>query len=238
MKITTNILGITYLCLISITQAQEGLVNRIDRYTLINTIATPAQTDLLSVVVSIKFAKHVITVKQAIEELLVKSGYDLNSNYESEKISNFQLPEVHREIGPLPLERAIKILLGSAWDFKIDEASRTIQIVQIEDTALQVLNPDAKTLRKGVIKSDILDKVVAVSIEDELLFDALKKILPVGWDVRLEGEGLEQQIVSVISEDLRRETVIKQILSNVNANGYFYKKLKTLVVRDNTEVIK
>jgi hypothetical protein len=32
--------------------------------------------------------------------LLVKSGYDLESNYESEKINNFKLPEVHREIGP------------------------------------------------------------------------------------------------------------------------------------------
>jgi hypothetical protein len=43
----------------------------------------------LSVVISVKFAQHVITVKQAIEELLVKSGYDLDSNYESEKINNF-----------------------------------------------------------------------------------------------------------------------------------------------------
>jgi hypothetical protein len=43
--------------------------------------------------------------------LLVKSGYDLDSNYESEKISNFKLPEVHREIGPMPLKRAIKVLL-------------------------------------------------------------------------------------------------------------------------------
>jgi hypothetical protein len=41
--------------------------------------------------------------------LLVKSGYDLDSNYESEKINNFKLPEVHREIGPIPIKRAIKV---------------------------------------------------------------------------------------------------------------------------------
>ncbi len=217
---------------------KTGKQKRIDRYTLINTIATPAQADLLSVVISVKFAQHVITVKQAIEELLIKSGYNLNSNYESEKINNFQLPEVHREIGPLPLNKAIEVLLGPAWDFQVDEVSRSIQIVQIGDTALQVLNPDARTLLKGVIKPDVLDEVVAVSIDDELLSVALKKILPVGWNVRLEGEGLKQQVVSAISEDLKRETIIKQILSSVGTNGYFYKKLKMLVVRDNTKVIK
>jgi hypothetical protein len=34
------------------------------------------------------------------------------------------------------------------WDFQVDEISRTIQIVQIGDTALQVLNADARTLLK------------------------------------------------------------------------------------------
>jgi hypothetical protein len=49
--------------------------------------------------------------------------YDLDSNYESEKINNFKLPEVHREIGPMPLKRAIKVLLGPAWDLQVDEIS-------------------------------------------------------------------------------------------------------------------
>jgi hypothetical protein len=43
--------------------------------------------------------------------------------------------------------------------------------------------------------------------------------------------------VSAISEDLKRESVIKQILLSVGAQGYFYKKLKMLVVRDNAKVI-
>ncbi|CAC9979749.1 hypothetical protein [uncultured Gammaproteobacteria bacterium] len=217
---------------------QKETSKQIDRYTMINQIETPAQANLLSVVISVKFAQHVITVKQAIEGLLVKSGYDLESNYESEKINNFKLPEVHREIGPIPLKRAIKVLLGPAWDFQVDEISRTIQIVQIGDTALQVLNADARTLLKKIIKPDVLDEVVAVSIDNEFLADALGKILPNGWSVRLEGEGLNQKTVSAISEDLEREKVIKQILLSVGAQGYFYKKLKMLVVRDNTKVIK
>jgi type IV pili sensor histidine kinase/response regulator len=216
----------------------QEIGKQIDRYTIINKIETPAQANLLSVVISVKFAQHVITVKQAIEELLVKSGYDLDSNYESEKISNFKLPEVHREIGPIPLKRAIKVLLGPAWDLQVDEISRSIQIVQIGDTALQILNPNARTLLKGVIKPDVLDEVITVSIDNEFLADALGKILPNGWNVRLEGEGLSQKTVSAISEDLKREKVIKQILLSVSAQGYFYKKLKMLVVRDNAKVIK
>jgi hypothetical protein len=112
--------------------------------------------------------------------LLVKSGYDLESNYESEKINNFKLPEVHREIGPIPLKRAIKVLLGPAWDFAVYLFAcfflfvycllcfllillliflLLIFLVQIGDTALQVLNADARTLLKKIIKPDVLDEV-------------------------------------------------------------------------------
>jgi hypothetical protein len=47
--------------------------------------------------------------------------------------------------------------------------------------------------------------VITVSIDNEFLADALGKILPNGWNVRLEGEGLSQKTVSAISEDLTRE---------------------------------
>jgi hypothetical protein len=68
---------------------------------------------------------------------------------------------------------------------QVDEISRSIQIVQIGDTALQILNPNARTLLKGVIKPDVLDEVIAVSIDNEFLADALGKILPNGWNVML-----------------------------------------------------
>ncbi|VVM18482.1 hypothetical protein BSPWISOXPB_1548 [uncultured Gammaproteobacteria bacterium] len=50
------------------------------------------------------------------------------------------------------------------------------------------MNPNARTLLKGVIKPDVLDEVITVSIDNEFLADALGKILPNGWNVRLEGE--------------------------------------------------
>jgi len=242
IKTTTMAAVIVSYCMFgTLAQAQAKEVvsgSQIDRYTTINNIETTAQENPLSVIVSVKFAESTITVKQAIEVLLIQSGYKLDSNYEAEKIGNFRLPKVHREIGPIALLRAIRVLLGSAWDLQIDEVSRTIQIVQVGDTALQVLDPDARDLLKNVLTPDILDEIVAVAIEDELLPYALEKILPVGWKVRLEGEGLNQEIVSVISEDIKREDVIKQMLLSANARGFFYKKLKMLVVVHNTKVIK
>jgi hypothetical protein len=44
----------------------QEIGKQIDRYTIINKIETPAQANLLSVVISVKFAQHVITVKQAL----------------------------------------------------------------------------------------------------------------------------------------------------------------------------
>ena len=210
----------------------------VDRYTSIRSIETKAQSQPLSVEISIKFAKNIINVKQAIDHLLLKSGYELDNNYESEKISHFRLPEVHRSIGPISLKRAIKVLLGPAWNLQVDELSRSVQIVQTGSHTLQILNPDAKAMLKGVITPDVLDEVVAVSINDELIVDAFDKILPNGWKVKLENEYFKQKLVSVVSEDLSREKVIKKVLSSINAQGYFYKKLKLLVVRDKTKVIK
>ena len=212
----------------------------IDRYTTIQSIETKAQAQPLNVEISIKFAKNIITVKQAINRLLLKSGYKLNPNYESEKINNFELPKVHRELGPIPLKRAIKVLLGSAWELQIDETSRTIQIVQTGVNTLQVLNPSARTLLEAVIKPDVLDEVISVSINNEPIIDALNKILPMGWKVNTESEdeALVGKVVSVVSEDLEREAVIKKILKNADAQGFFYKKLKLLLIRSNTKVIR
>lgn len=215
----------------------------IDRYTQISNIETYAQAKPLNTIISIKFAESIITVKQAIERLLRQSGYTLNQNYEAEKTNNFNLPKVHRQLGPIPLKRAIKVLLGPAWLIQVDETSRSIQIVQNADNVFQVLTPNSNALIKDAIKTDALDEVVAASIKDEALIDALTKVLPAGWVVEIIGDDtealtLKQKMVSVISEDDKREQIIKKILTTINAKGFFYKKLKILAIKSNFEVIK
>jgi conjugative transfer region protein (TIGR03748 family) len=214
----------------------------IDRYTVLNPIQTPAQADPLSVIISIKFAKSVVSVKQAIEQLLRQSGYTLSKNYNVEKIKRFTLPKVHQQLGPMSLKRMIKVLLGSAWDFQVDPITRSIQIVQTDSNTLQVLTPNAKAkaLLKGVITPSVLDEVVIVSINNNLLPLALEKILPKGWRVVLsdDSQDLAIKTVSVVSEDSNRAVVIKKILTDIGAQGFFYKKLKLLVVRSHQTIIK
>jgi hypothetical protein len=50
---------------------------------------------------------------------------------------------------------------------QVDEISRSIQIVQIDDTALQILNPDARTLLKAVIFRTILIRKTIIKCTDE-----------------------------------------------------------------------
>ena len=86
----------------------------------------------------------------------------------------------------------------------------------------------------------VLYEVVVVSINNNLLLLALEKILPKGWRVVLsdDSQDLAIKTVSVVSEDSKRAVVIKQILSDVGAQGFFYKKLKLLVVRSHQTIIK
>jgi len=238
-SMTTLTAFMTLLILSASAQAQQA--NKlIDRYTVLNPIQTPAQADPLSVIISIKFAKSVVSVKQAIEQLLRQSGYTLNKNYNLEKINRLTLPKVHQELGPMSLKRMIKVLLGSAWDLSVDQATRSIQIVQTGSDTLQVLTPDAKALLKGVITPSVLDEVVVVSLNNNLLLLALEKILPKGWRVVLsdDSQDLAIKTVSVVSEDSKRAVVIKKILTDVGAQGFFYKKLKLLVVRSHQTIIK
>jgi conjugative transfer region protein (TIGR03748 family) len=240
MTMTALTAFMTLLMFSASIQAAQQANKLIDRYTVLNPIQTPAQADPLSVVISIKFAKSVLSVKQAIEQLLRQSGYTLSKNYELEKINTFTLPKVHQQLGPMSLKRMIKVLLGPAWDLSVDQITRNIQIVQTGSHTLQVLTPDAKALLKGVITPSVLDEVVVVSINNNLLLLALEKILPKGWRVVLsdDSQDLAIKTVSVVSEDSKREIVIKKILTDVGAQGFFYKKLKLLVVRSHQTIIK
>lgn len=208
----------------------------IDRYTAISPIETLAQKDPLSVVVSIKFAKSIFNVKQAIEQLLTPSGYKLNQDHNVEKIRGFSLPKVHQQLGPMPLKRMIRVLLGSAWDLHTDHPTRTIQIVKASNT-LQVLTPEARVMLKEVIVPSVLGEVVVVSINHNLLLPTLKKILPKDWRVVLsdDAQDLALKTVSVVSEDSSREVIVKKILTDVGAQGFFYQKLKLLVVQNHQQ---
>lgn len=101
-----------------------------DRYTKVDLRPLPEQLDLLSVTVSTKIPSPIQTVKQAVEFLLMRSGYtllDLSQQSEETAImmSN-PLPEAHRNIQTMTLRSALTMLAGPAFDLKENDVYRSI----------------------------------------------------------------------------------------------------------------
>jgi len=109
---------------------------QVGRYTSINPVASSQQTNILSVVVTIPFNKNVETVGDAVSHLLLRSGYQLAALKSSDPmlpiLLNSALPEIHRKLGPITIENALRVLAGNAWDLVIDPVHRMVSFELIE----------------------------------------------------------------------------------------------------------
>ena len=103
---------------------------RVGRYSTMAPVATPAQADLLQVVVRIRFPREIKTLGPAFEHLLERSGYRLARTSASDPrlatLMGAPLPEVQRRIGPITLQRALEALAGPAWILVIDPVHRLV----------------------------------------------------------------------------------------------------------------
>lgn len=101
-----------------------------DRYTSVDLKPLPEQLDLLSVVISTKIPNGIDTVKQAVEFLLMRSGYSLldisQQSEETRIMMSNTLPEAHRNIQSMPLRSALSMLAGPAFDLKENDVYRSI----------------------------------------------------------------------------------------------------------------
>lgn len=103
---------------------------QVGRYSQIKAAPTQAQIDLLRVMVSVTLPNEVITVRQAVEHILSRSGYRLTeSGEQTEAVSGLlgkPLPRVHRHLGPMPLEESLRTLAGPVFDLMVDPVHRTV----------------------------------------------------------------------------------------------------------------
>jgi type IV pili sensor histidine kinase/response regulator len=92
--------------------------------------ATPEQLDPLAVVVKVSFNSHITTVGEALDHLLLRSGYRMAALKASDPnmqiLISRDLPEVHRKLGPITLTNALKTLSGPAWELVVDPVNRLI----------------------------------------------------------------------------------------------------------------
>jgi conjugative transfer region protein (TIGR03748 family) len=100
------------------------------RYTSVKNIAPLDQLNPLKVVIKTRLPQSIQTVREAIEFLLVRSGYTLADedvlSAETKILLNLPLPAIHREFGPMTLDRALRTLSGEAFVLLVDPVHRKV----------------------------------------------------------------------------------------------------------------
>ncbi|MCG5526505.1 hypothetical protein LRB11_16500 [Ectothiorhodospira haloalkaliphila] len=114
----------------STTAAASGDV-RVGRYQTLAPIPTAEQVRPLSVIVDVRFPRRSVqTVGDAVRHLLPPSGFALADAAHADPyrpvLLNQPLPEVHRHLGPLPLDQALATLAGEAWQVSLDPVHRLV----------------------------------------------------------------------------------------------------------------
>lgn len=66
------------------------------------------------------------TVGQALQHLLLRTGYRLCDAPEAAPLFALPLPASHLHLGPLPLRDALVVLAGPAWQLAVDDVARTV----------------------------------------------------------------------------------------------------------------
>lgn len=100
------------------------------RYTSVKNIAPVDQLNPLKVVIKTKLPQSIATVREAVDFLLVRSGYTMAEDgvlsAEAKTLMALPLPAVHRELGPMTLDRALHTLSGDAFVLVVDPVHRKI----------------------------------------------------------------------------------------------------------------
>ncbi len=143
---------------------------RVNRYTLADMAPSPSQLDLMSVIVDVEFSESVETVGQAIQELLTWHGFKLGhisaGNYSQYVLYLLPLPDIHRQLGPLRLETALRVLGGEGFELMINPVTREVSY-HIHDAYDDMLSTHEVIQAKkqwdakfGLVSNDVdIDKV-------------------------------------------------------------------------------
>lgn len=128
---------------------------QISRYVNLLPGPTKAQRNPLHMVLpNVSFRHEVKTVGQAIRLLLKDTGYRLTRHHPDKRIFHMfrlSLPKIHRRMGPLTLEQALKTLSGEPWILTVDPINRLVSF-QLPDHFRVPLHVKTKPIKKKVNK--------------------------------------------------------------------------------------
>lgn len=106
---------------------EPAAVARYSRYTVVEMSPDAAQVDLMQQVVDIHVpATESSSVGDTVRYLLLHSGYRLCDDPVVGDLDGFLLPAAHVHMGPLPLGSALQLLVGRAWELRVDEGNRRV----------------------------------------------------------------------------------------------------------------
>lgn len=107
------------------------------RYSAVINEPMLAQKNPLKVLVQTKVPSTVHTLEQTFNFLLNRSGYTLADRSvmkpETLTLLGHTLPDVHRTIGPITLDKALKFLAGDSYEMVVDPINRKISFVPALD---------------------------------------------------------------------------------------------------------
>lgn len=110
---------------------------RVGRYTNADAVNTRQQENLLEVVIDTEIPSKAKTVGEAIDFLLMRSGFSMASpSIQGEHVKQLlskSLPQSHRKIGPVMLKDALMMLVGKAYWMKVDPVHRLIAFDTVEE---------------------------------------------------------------------------------------------------------
>jgi type IV pili sensor histidine kinase/response regulator len=112
--------------------SQSQVVVQTGRYTAVYAVPTDAQRDPLQTIVTVSFPKDIETVGQAVNYLLVDTGYSISDalywDVEVFELVRHPLPAIQRELGPLTILDAIWTIVGPAFTVSINAIDRSVAV--------------------------------------------------------------------------------------------------------------
>ncbi len=117
------------VCAKNLYHANESSL-QVSRYVDLMPGPTEAQQNPLHLVLpNVVFNQKIKSVGQAINYLLKDTGYKLTRFHPDKRVYTMfrlPLPKIHRHMGPLTLEQALKTLSGEPWMLAVDPINRLI----------------------------------------------------------------------------------------------------------------
>ena len=143
MQYGVLILLVVGMGLLNVPAFSEQVVT--DRYTLITPKPEAKEIDPLSVNIQLSFPPSVKTVRDAVNFVLMNSGWVLaldKSNDDALGITlERPLPQVHRQLSLMPLRTVLQVLVGEYY-------------VPVEDPLRRIYTFDLRNEYKGLVKDD------------------------------------------------------------------------------------